>query len=182
MVPAFKHPYDFWIYQEIVYNQKPDYIIEIGVARGGHLLALAHLCALLNKGKVIGIDINLGRVHPKVRRHQRILLFEGDACEVFDKVKEAIGDVDNILVIEDSSHTYENTLKVLRKYFQLITIDRYFIVEDTICHHGLKVGPFPGPYEAVETFLSENPNFVANREKESFIITWNPKGFLKRTK
>lgn len=179
-VPAFKHPYDFWVYQEIIYNQKPDFIIEIGNAHGGHLLALAHLCDLLNKGIVIGIDINHSKIHPQVRQHPRILLIEGDACEVFGKVKEIIGDYNNILIIEDSSHAYENTLNVLRTYCQFIPIKGYFIVEDGICHHGLKVGPFPGPYEAIETFLSENPNFIADREKESFVITWNPKGFLKR--
>lgn len=57
---------------------------------------------------------------------------------------------------------------------------RHFIIEDIICHHGLEIGLFPCPYEAVETFLSENPHFISDREKEYFIITWNPKGLLKR--
>ena len=56
----------------------------------------------------------------------------------------------------------------------------YFIVEDGICHHGLDIGPSPGPFEAVETFLRENS--VLNwSTKENFIITWNPKGYLKKT-
>jgi cephalosporin hydroxylase len=46
--------------------------------------------------------------------------------------------------------------------------------------HGLPVGPNPGPYEAVETFLRENNQFEADRGKESFVITWNPKGYLRR--
>jgi hypothetical protein len=54
-----------------------------------------------------------------------------------------------------------------------------FIVEDGICHHGLKVGPDPGPYEAIETFVSGNLDFISDREKESFLITWNRKVFLK---
>jgi len=56
----------------------------------------------------------------------------------------------------------------------------YTTVEDSICHHGLKVGPSPGPYEAVEAFIDENKIFEIDRDKESFIITWNPKGFLKK--
>jgi cephalosporin hydroxylase len=84
------------------------------------------------------------------------------------------------LVIEDSSHTYENTLNVLRLYSEFIKPGDYFIVEDSICHHGLLVGPNPGPYEAIESFIEEGADFVIDREQESFLITWNPKGYLKR--
>ena len=38
----------------------------------------------------------------------------------------------------------------------------------------------PGPYEAIEKFTEENKNFEIDREKESYLITWNPKGYLKR--
>jgi len=181
-VSAYKHPYDFWVYQEIIYEQHPDFIIEVGNAKGGTLLALAHLCDIIGKGQVIGIDINHKLIAEKVRKHPRIILLEGDACEIFEKVKEIINGFSNILVIEDSSHTYENTLRILRTYSSLIPAGGSFIVEDSICHHGLDVGPYPGPYEAVETFLSENPDFEADREKESFIITWNPKGYLRKKK
>lgn len=58
----------------------------------------------------------------------------------------------------------------------------YFIVEDSILHHGLDVGPAPGPFEAIEAFVEENQNFEIDRSKESFFITWNPKGFLKRVR
>lgn len=57
----------------------------------------------------------------------------------------------------------------------------YFIVEDGICHHGLPIGPKPGPYEAVEAFVKENADFDLDRDRESFLITWNPKGYLRRT-
>ena len=56
----------------------------------------------------------------------------------------------------------------------------YFIVEDGICHHGLEVGPNPGPYEAVETFVRMDRQFVVDRTREAYGITWNPKGYLKR--
>jgi cephalosporin hydroxylase len=56
----------------------------------------------------------------------------------------------------------------------------YFIVEDGICHHGLEIGPSPGPYEAVETFVAERSEFEIDRSREAFGITWNPKGYLKR--
>ena len=87
---------------------------------------------------------------------------------------------DRIMVIEDSSHTYDNTLKVLRTFSPLIHPGGYFIVEDSICHHGLDVGSDPGPYEAIETFMADNSDFLIDHNRESFFITWNPKGFLRR--
>jgi cephalosporin hydroxylase len=84
------------------------------------------------------------------------------------------------MVIEDSSHTYDHTLNVLRTYAPLVQIGDYFIVEDGICHHGLEVGPHPGPMEAIETFIAENSHFEIDRQREAFVITWNPKGYLRR--
>ena len=179
-VPAQKSPTDFWVYQEIIYETKPDVILEIGVRKGGSVFAFAHLLDLLGKGRVIGIDISLGSVAGVVKNHPRITLMEGDACKLFERVKSLIAPGEKVLIIEDSSHTYENTLNVLRTYSVLIQSGGYFIVEDGICHHGIKMGPNPGPYEATEVFVRENSDFEIDRSKEDFLITWNPKGYLKR--
>ena len=179
-IQTIKSPVDFWIYQEIIFETKPDVIIEVGNYCGGSTLALAHICVLLDKGRVIGLDISHEKVPDNVRKHPRINLIEGDACQSFNTVREMISEEDTVLVIEDSAHTYENTLRVLETYSVLIKPGSYFIVEDSICHHGLDVGPKPGPYEAIETFVKLNSNFVIDRSRESFLITWNPKGYLKR--
>lgn len=179
-VPAIKSPVDFWIYQEIIYQTRPDVIIEIGNSNGGSTLAMAHILDNLNHGKIIGVDINHKNIPGIVKNHPRIKLITGDVCQSFDKIKNLIKNKDRVLIIEDSSHTYINTLNVLRKYNVLIKPGDYFIVEDGICYHGLDVGPKPGPYEAIEQFVSENKNFEIDRKKEAFFITWNPKGFLRR--
>lgn len=179
-VPALKSPIDTWIYQEIIFEMRPDVIVEIGNMFGGSTLALAHMLDILGHGKVIGLDISHEKVANSVRQHPRITLIEGDACENFQQAKSLISPEDRILIIEDSSHTYENTLNVLRTYSVLTRPGDYFIVEDSICHHGLTVGPDPGPYEAIEAFVNENSDFEIDRSKESFFITWNPKGYLKR--
>lgn len=181
-IPAVKNPLDFWIYQELLYELQPDVIIEIGNYYGGSTLALAHLCDHLGKGRVIGLDINHANIPAAVRQHQRVTLLEGDACSNFESVKQLLQPGERVLIIEDSSHTYENTLNVLKSYAPLIPIGGYFIVEDGICHHGLEEGPQPGPYEAIETFIAERGDFQIDRSRESFLITWNPKGFLKRIK
>lgn len=179
-IPTFKNPMDLWVYQEILFERKPNVILEIGNRFGGSTLALAHLCDMMNSGRIIGIDISHKDVFPRVREHSRITMIEGDACSLYQNVRNLVSADERVLVIEDSSHTYENTLKVLNTYCGLVKPGDYFIVEDGICHHGLDVGPDPGPYEAIESFVARHPEFEIDRDRESFVLSWNPKGFLRR--
>ncbi len=179
-VKTLKSPTDAWIYQELVYELKPDVIVEIGNKHGGSALFFAHMFDILGKGRLIGLDLSHKTVPSKVKSHPRITFIDGDACQSAESVERLISPDERVLVIEDSSHTYENTLNVLRRYSNLIKLGDYFIVEDSICHHGLDTGPKPGPYEAIEAFIKENSDFEIDRSRERFFITWNPKGFLKR--
>lgn len=179
-IKTLKSPIDSWVYQEIIFEVRPDVIIEIGNAHGGSALYLAHLCDCMGKGRVIGIDTCQKNIPDHVREHDRIHFIEGDACLRFPEVSALVKSDETVLIIEDSAHTYANTLAVLRRYSGLVSMGSYFIVEDGICHHGLDVGPCPGPYEAVCDFIAENPLFCIDRSREDFFITWNPKGFLKK--
>jgi cephalosporin hydroxylase len=179
-IPTLQSPTDFWIYQEIIFAMKPDFIVEIGNYCGGSALAFAHLLDQLGHGTIIGIDIDSSRIHPTARAHPRIRFMEGDACSLFEQVRDLIGPDARTLIIEDSSHTKENTLNILRRYSELTKPGDYLIIEDSICYHGLDIGPNPGPYEAIEEFISENKEFEIDRSKEGFMITWNPIGYLKR--
>ena len=180
-VPAIKSPVDFWVYSELIYEIKPDVIIEVGNRFGGTTLAFAHILDHIGKGKVIGVDIDHKEVPEKVKVHPRVTLVTGDACESFPEVKKLIKEGEKVLVVEDSSHTYENTLNVLRTYSPFIKKGSYFIVEDGIINHGLDFKDIQktGPYEAVESFVKENNRFEIDRSKERFLVTWNPKGYLK---
>ena len=180
-IKTLQSPVDFWVYQELICETKPDVIIEIGNYCGGSALALAHILDALGHGWIIGVDVNHSAVPGTVKDHPRITLIEGDACASYEAVTSLILPAERVMVIEDSSHTFDNTLGVLRLYSQLIKPGDYLIVEDSICHHGLAVGPSPGPYEAVEAFVNENKDFEIDRGRESFLITWNPAGYLRRT-
>ena len=179
-IPTLKNPLDFWIYQEILWETRPDIVIEIGNYHGGSALALAHFCDSLGAGKIIGVDTTHDNIDPRVRAHPRITLITGDANDMRSAVEHLVQRNQSVMVIEDSAHTYEHTLKVLEAYSPLVGAGKYFIVEDSICHHGLDVGPKPGPYEAVEAFVSVNKGFIVDRAREAYGITWNPKGYLKR--
>jgi cephalosporin hydroxylase len=179
-IQTLKNPIDFWVYQELVYEIRPDLIIEIGVHHGGSSLAFAHMLDHNGKGRIIGLDSTLANVDEKATLHERIEFMEGDAKELVGEIRAQTAGTQKVLVIEDSSHEYENTLQLLRLYGDLVTVGSYFIVEDSICHHGLDVGPEPGPYEAINTFIQENDSFEIDRSREDFLITWNPCGYLKK--
>lgn len=181
-VPTWKIPTDFWMYQELICELKPDVIIEIGNRYGGSALALAHLCDGLNHGRIIGVDIDHSFLRELPKAHPRITFIEGDACASHDKVSGLIKPGENVLVIEDSLHTKGNTIAVLNAYNHFVKPGGYFIVEDGICHHGLDAGPSPGPYEAIDEFVASNSDFVVDRSREAFVLAWNLKGYLKRIK
>jgi cephalosporin hydroxylase len=90
----------------------------------------------------------------------------------------------SVLIIHDGDHRKDSVLKDLRAYSSFISLNSYFIVEDSISDlfkAGDGIGMFEdGPLKAIEQFLSENRNFVVDYECERYILTSNPKGFLKR--
>ena len=179
-IRTLKNPVDFWMYQEIIHEMKPDFIIEIGNHRGGSALAFAHWLDQLGHGQVIAVDLSHEEIAREARDHPRITFLEGAASELHQTVADVVGESAKVIVIEDSSHEFDNTLEILRLYSCLVSVGSYFIVEDGICHHGLEVGPAPGPYEAVHAFLEENQDFEIDRGREDFLITWNPCGYLRR--
>jgi len=180
--PAIKTPFDAWVYQEIIFETKPDVIIEIGNHSGGSTLFLATLLDELKHGKIIGIDID----HSKVKdfEHPRISWITGNATDekIFQQTKAQIQPKDKVMIIEDSSHTFENTLSVLNKYSELVSLGCYFVVEDSILKEDYISGPKPGPYEAIHKFLKQNKNFEIDKKKEKFLFTYNIDGFLLRVK
>src|SRR5215470_9545761 len=57
--PIIQLPEDMIRTQEVIYRVRPDVIIETGVAHGGSLIYYASLCKALDKGRVVGIDIEI---------------------------------------------------------------------------------------------------------------------------
>jgi cephalosporin hydroxylase len=168
-IPTLKNPLDAWVYEEILWTTRPEVIVEVGSYQGGHLLKLAHFCDVMDHGQVIGVDID-PTWQGAVLAHPRITNLMGDAIEQYPNVAELVAGR-TALVIEDSSHTYENTLAVLRVYSTLVQPGHYFICED---------GVVPEAARAISDFLTENDGFEPDRDRELFGITWNPSGFLRR--
>jgi cephalosporin hydroxylase len=178
-VPALKSPTDAWVYREIVWETRPSAIVEVGVHAGGGTLMFAHMLDTVG-GRVVGVDVDLTRVADLVRAHPRVTLVEGAAATVAGRVWDLVSR-GRVMVVEDSSHTYENTLKVLDAYAPMVAAGCYMVVEDGVCHHGLDEGPNPGPYEAVRDWLPRHQEFAQDRARE-FPVTWNPGGYLRRVR
>jgi cephalosporin hydroxylase len=178
--PALKCPFDLWIYQEIIYDLKPDIIIESGTYHGGSALFLASICDLLNHGLVLTIDVanDINRT-----KHSRIVYLIGSSVskDTLRSIKSYIKDDDKVMVVLDSKHDKKHVLRELKIYSKIVTRDSYLIVEDTNLN-GHPVWPDfgPGPMEAVREFLTSTDDFIIDKEKEKHYLTFNPDGYLKR--
>jgi cephalosporin hydroxylase len=169
-IQTLKNPTDAWIYDEIIWRQRPDVIVEIGNWHGGQLLRMAHFCDTLGHGEIVGVDIEPVTTKAVVD-HPRIQILTGEATEMFEDVEAFVGGR-SAMVIDDSDHGYTNTLSVLNKYSTLVHPGGYMVVEDTI---GIEA------QRAVEIFLGENKrHWEADVEMEEFGVSWNPNGYLRR--
>lgn len=119
--PIIQYPQDMIAMQEIIWNEKPDLIIEIGIAHGGSLIYYASLLELIGHGEVLGIDIDICTHNRKViEAHpmfKRIRMLEGSsiAPEIVEYVREAAKGK-RTLVVFDSDHTHEHVLDELETH------------------------------------------------------------------
>lgn len=177
---TMKCPLDLWIYQEILYDSRPDLIIETGTFEGGSALFLASVCDQLGSGRIVTIDVADRAGRP---RHPRIdyLLGSSTAPEVVAEVRERAHGCQRIMAVLDASHRRDHVLEELELYSPLISAGGYLIVEDTnVNGHPVVPEYGPGPMEAVEEFLRRTEDFEIDRTKEKFLLTFNPRGYLRR--
>ena len=183
-VPAQKNPMDSWIYQEILHEVQPDVVVEIGSAAGGSTLYFAHLLDLIGHGKVISVDVDRSRFDVS---HDRIVALTGrsDDPDILRRLaRECAGK--RVVVVHDGDHTRDQVLIDLNNYAKFVGPGGYLIVEDGIVdlfRPTSKLGQRqPGPMRAVEEFLKANPNFEVDKSRERYLLTYNPRGFLRRVR
>lgn len=199
--PVIQLPEDLIRIQEIIFEVKPDIIIETGVAHGGSLVFYSSILNAIGKGKVIGIDIEI-RPHNRkaIEAHdlsKYITLIEGSSTDknVIDAVKKNITNEDKVLVILDSNHLKDHVYTELNLYSQFVSFDSYIVACDGIMKEvcgAPRTEPdweWNNPLTAIEIFLSRNDNFKLVEPKwpfnESLLkdrITYWPNAFLKRIK
>lgn len=208
--PIIQMPQDMVAIQELIWQVKPDLVIETGIAHGGSLILSASMLALLDycdavganstfdpkatQRRVLGIDIDIRsgnrtaiEAHPMAHR---IDMLQGSsiAPDVIAEVRRRAANHERIMVILDSNHTHEHVLSELKAYAPLVTPGSYCVVFDTLIED-LPAGMYPerpwdvgnNPKTAVKAFLLSNPEFAVDEEIESkLLITVAPGGYLQR--
>lgn len=194
--PIIQYPQDMIAMQEIIWDIKPDLIIETGIAHGGSLIYYASILELIGKGEVLGIDIDI-RDHNRneIENHpmfKRISMIQGSSIDldIIEQVKSYAKDKKTVMVCLDSNHTHDHVLDELKLYSQFVTVGSYLVAFDTIVEDLPKdiysdrswdVGN--NPKTAVHQFLKENDDFIINKEIDNkLLVSVAPEGYLLRVK
>lgn len=195
-LPIIQMPADVVVTQEVIWEAKPDVIVETGVARGGSMIFLASMMQLLGRGKVVGVDIDI-RAHNRqaIEEHplsKRVVLIEGPSTseEVMAKVRAEIPDGANVMVILDSDHSRDHVLDELRSYGPLVTKGQYLVVADTLLgrlrpdqtpkKRAAVWEPGNEPLTAARTYMQETDRFETDEVVNGkLVLSSSPGGYLK---
>ena len=194
--PIIQYPQDMIAMQEIIWDVKPDLIIETGIAHGGSIIYYASLLELIGKGNVLGIDIDI-REHNRaeIEKHpmaKRISMIQGSAIDIdiIKQVKSYAKDHKVVMVCLDSNHTHDHVLRELELYSQFVTMGSYLVAFDTIVENlpaemydnrPWSVGD--NPKTAVQEFLKNNKDFIIDESVDNkLLVSVAPGGYLKRIK
>ena len=197
--PIIQYPQDLVAVQEIIWDVKPDLIIETGVAHGGSAVFFASLlelnaqCGGPKDAEVWCVEIDL-RTHNREAlvehpMYPRLRIFDGSSVDM--KIAAVIGEraakCDRVMVILDSNHTHQHVLGELNLYASLVSVGSYCVVFDTLIEYVVVVdrpwGKGNNPKTAVAEFLKTNSDFVVDYSiDEKLLISAAPGGYLKRVK
>jgi cephalosporin hydroxylase len=192
--PIIQFPQDIMAMQEIIWEVKPELIVETGIAHGGSLIFHASMLEIIGgNGQVLGIDIDI-RQHNRaeIEKHpmfRRIKMIEGSSIDehVVNEVYDFASGKAPVLLVLDSNHTHEHVLKELALYSPLVTKGSYLVVFDTVIEDmpdeffgDRPWGRGNNPKTAVKDFLKINDRFVVVKDiEEKLLITVAPDGYLK---
>ena len=197
--PIIQLPEDMIRVQEVIHRVKPDVIVETGVAHGGSLIYYASLCKATDRGRVVGVDIEI-RAHNRaaIEAHPLagyIALVEGSSTDAATvaKVRDLIRPGERVLVLLDSNHTKAHVRAELEVYADLVGAGSYLVATDGVMS---KVAGRPGskpgwewdnPSEAAREFAAANPHFTLeepgflfNEGKVAQHVTHWPSAYLRR--
>jgi cephalosporin hydroxylase len=195
--PIIQFPQDLMALQEIIWNVKPDLIVETGIAHGGSLIFYASMLELLGgNGRVIGVDVDI-RPHNRVEieRHpmvKRIELVQGSSVDdaVLRCIREQARSAQQVMVVLDSNHTHAHVLRELELYSPLVKRGSYLVVLDTVIERmpedfiqDRPWGKGNNPQTALWEFLKTNDRFEIDVEiSKKLLISVAPDGYLRCVK
>lgn len=176
---VLKCPFDLWTYQEILFETKPELIIECGTFNGGSTMYFCGLFDMMGQGQIVSIDID---PQPDLPSHPRARFIKASsiAPEIVEEMR-ALSEGKRTMVILDSDHSRDHVLKELQIYWSFVTPGCYLVVEDgNVNGHPVFKAHGPGPTEALNEFLKTNDAFEVDRDRERHMVSFNPGGYLRR--
>ena len=184
-VEMLKNPCDLWTSLELFQEIRPSAIIETGTHHGASAMFYADMCRVLGIDcKVITIDLNpKWQFDPAANNITSIKGISTDPRTVSEVKKALNGRQGPVLVFLDSDHSQENVYDELRIYGDMVTQGSYMVVEDTnVNGHPSFPAHGPGPWEAIDQFMTDGNRgrFEIDRSRERFLLTFNPRGYLRR--
>jgi len=200
--PIIQYPQDIVALQEIVWEVKPELIIETGVAHGGSAVFFSSLLELNahaggpKDAEVWCVEIDL-RSHNReaLEAHSmypRVRVFDGSSVDpnIAATIAQKASSCERVLVVLDSNHTHEHVLGELRLYAPLVSVGSYCVVLDTVIEdlEGVEFTDRPwgkgdNPKTAVAEFLRSTNDFAVDSSiDEKLLISVAPGGYLKRVK
>lgn len=189
-VPCWKLPMDAFVIQELIVKLRPEFIIETGTGKGGSSMFYASICELLGEGKVITVDIENRVDHNKINEYEwsdRIKFIHGGSTNqiIVDKIKGIVGDSTKNMVILDSWHTKDHVYKEMLLYSPFVPVGGYMIVEDS--HASGNPVPWEyddeGPMGAINKWIDlYGDKWEVDFKCEKHLMTFNPKGWIKKIK
>jgi len=185
-IPTRKMVTDIWVYHEIIFETKPDLIIEIGSFYGGSTLFLAQMQGIIGNGEVLSIDTSHDYF---IAEHPRIQKITGDCSDpkVLDSVRRLVENK-KVMVIHDGDHTAAAVERDIQLYADFVSPSLYLIIEDgavdLLSPKHSKLGnayPKGGPLSAsTRVYEIMKDSFDIDMRRERFIITTNPRGYWRR--
>lgn len=178
--PIQKCPMDLFVYQEILTEMRPEFVIETGSYWGGSACFLRDMLLLLEiKAKVVTIDVAPPEQGSQVDGVEYVKSSSTEPSLVARLARESLGK--KTMVILDSDHSCAHVSRELELYAPLVSPGQYLIVEDTnINGHPVLPGFGPGPAEATDEFLLRHLEFERDFLRERLMLTQNPGGYLRR--
>ncbi len=180
---VLKFPTDLWAYQELIFERKPDVIVETGVFLGGSTYYFAKLLEWMGGGRVIAVDITLDHADPELRSLPNVTLIEGDTTsnDIFERVRKLIRPGERVMVVLDSDHTTEHVLAEMKLFSRLVTDGQFLVVEDGIIEDVYPMFMRNGPRRAAKKFVAEHPEFQPEYHWNRFLLSLSPAGFLLKS-
>jgi cephalosporin hydroxylase len=192
-LPIIQMPPDVVALQEVIWDRRPQVIVETGVARGGSLALSASILQLLGDGIVVGVELDL-RPHNRAALAEhplshRMRFVDGSSTDpdVVAQVRALVDGAERVMVVLDSDHTHDHVFAELEAYAGFVTPGQALVVADTVVEHlppqqrPRRWGPGDNPATALAAWIEHHPEFEIDQAVcDKLLLTSNPQGYLRR--